>query len=630
MAEPFDPTDYDAPGALSDPLGLEGDDQEEGQGEQLAAERQLRDAILFVVDCASKSALEPLGPARRSLVSEALASAVSVLKTKIITSPEDRVGVVLYGVRDKQNPNGFEGIRSLQELDQPSAQRIKQLELEVHRSSSSFEERYGIGRSVPLSDVFWTCTTIFNLSANPKQFQPRIFLFTSNDDPCLVPSEREAAITRAQDLLDLGVDLEFFPLARQGVEFSVERFWGRVLPVDASDYINQAALRVEDLERRVRRRLHRKRTLQRLTLEICEGVEIAVSVFVSVLEARVPLPVYLLNESNKPLKSETRFICEQTGSILHPVDDIETFVEIAGQRVVVTRSEFDEAKSFSTPGMKLLGVKDDACLRPHHRVFHSYFVYPNDRMITGSGAFCSAFIADLVRKKKIAIVRYMARKHSQPMLAALVPQAEREDTSTNDQVCPPGFHMILLPWGEQIRDLTFPVPEGCPWPPPDGLVTAARRVVNAMRLDGFVPGCVENPVLQRHYAAVQALALGEENPEETPDMLRPDEGALADKAHLLEAWRVAIDGVAPSGGTKRGIEGSMQGEAFELGAQRPPKVPRREAPKMPTSLQEMRELVLSSSVDYLTAPQLRDWLKSQGIACSGKKAELLERVRSVV
>lgn len=34
-------------------------------------------------------------------------------------------------------------------------------------------------------------------------------------------------------------------------------------------------------------------------------------------------------ENNKPLKAECKQICEQTGALLHPVDDIATYVEAA-------------------------------------------------------------------------------------------------------------------------------------------------------------------------------------------------------------------------------------------------------------------------------------------------------------
>merc|ERR1719264_2210002 len=131
----------------------------------------------------------------------------------------------------------------------------------------------------------------------------------------------------------------------------------------------------------------------------------------------------------------------------------------------------------------------------------------------------------------MALACWTPRKNSGPALLALMPQAERLDPGSGDQLQPPGFHMIRLPWGEEIREIDLPLPDGLRLPP--GIVDSARNTINAMRLDDFQPGCAENPVLQKHFAAVQALALGEDCPEETVDVLQPDGQALADKAPLL-------------------------------------------------------------------------------------------------
>jgi len=555
-----------------------------------------------------------------------MGAAASVLKTKVITSPEDRVGVVLYGVKEKINPNGFEGIRVLQELDRSTAQRIRSLEVEAARPREKFEERYGI-QAVPLSDVFWTCTTIFNLSANPKQFSPRLFIFTGNDAPCSSITEQDAAETRARDLMDLGVEVGFFPLLPAGRSFSIDRFWTRVVPVDEDGYVDQVAVRMEELERRVRRRVHRKRVLQRLTLELCPGTQISVAIYAHIIEAKIPPPVYLLNENNKPLKSTTRNICEQTGQILHPVDDIETFVEVAGERVFMTRAEVDETKLFGEPGMRLLGFKPLGRLKPHHRVFHSYFVYPMDRLVLGSAALCKALIDVLLERKLMALVRYIPRRKSQPVLAALLPQAEQLDDAGVEQLQAPGFHMIILPWGAEIRENVFPMPEGMP-PPSEALLGAARSAIRAMSLDGFVPGCVENPVLQKHYAGVQALALGEEFLEETPDLLQPDDAALLEKAPLFIEWRGLVDSMSDV------VRAMMPSKRSATGCEDAPRTRRRtedaRPAEGPTTLEAMRAVVFAGQLERLTLGMLKDWLKAQGISTTGKKADLVERVRACV
>lgn len=273
-------------------------------------------------------------------------------------------------------------------------------------------------------------------------------------------------------------------------------------------------------------------------------------------------------------------------------------------------------------------------LKPHHRIFHSYFVYPNERgssnAVMGSAALLSALIDQLSHRKLMAIARYIPRRNSEPVLVALLPQTENADVSGTEQLQPPGFHMIRLPWREEIRDLELPMTEGMVFP--TALSDVAREVVRAMRIDGFRPGCVENPVLQRHFAALQALALGEDAPEETVDMLRPDLGALQEKEPVLGAWHEAIEAASaaiaatPAFSQKR----PHATVASEDGAPRAVR-PRRDtagATPTPTTVDAMRDVVQSGEVDRLTVGQLKDWLKAQGICASGKKADLVERVRA--
>merc|ERR1712137_481703 len=152
------------------------------------------------------------------------------------------------------------------------------------------------------------------------------------------------------------------------------------------------------------------------------------------------------------------------------------FVELGGERVYMTHAEVAETKYFGAPGMLLLGFKRVSLLESQHRIFHSYFVYPNERLVTGSASLCAALLEQMLSRKVMAIVRYIARRNSAPVLAALLPQAENEEPDTGgDQSCPPGFHMILLPWADDFRQLRFPPPSDMGIPP--SLVEPARGVV---------------------------------------------------------------------------------------------------------------------------------------------------------
>merc|ERR1719335_830336 len=112
----------------------------------------------------------------------------------------------------------------------PNATRIRELETELKRTQQGFQERYGCDAGVPLSDVFWTCSTIFSQSVtNSRQWAPRIFLFTVNDKPYSSSEQREAAMTRARDLTEQGVVIELFALPPPGRPFAMEIFWGSVV-----------------------------------------------------------------------------------------------------------------------------------------------------------------------------------------------------------------------------------------------------------------------------------------------------------------------------------------------------------------------------------------------------------------
>ena len=106
MTAEFDPTDIDgggggeAGGGDRDPYGIEGDFNDE-DADIAGDPTSLRDALLFVIDCQDPNALQSLRPGSRSMVQEALAAAVDVLKTKVVTPPDEKVGVLLFGVRNR-------------------------------------------------------------------------------------------------------------------------------------------------------------------------------------------------------------------------------------------------------------------------------------------------------------------------------------------------------------------------------------------------------------------------------------------------------------------------------------------------------------------------------------------------
>lgn len=77
--------------------------------------------------------------------------------------------------------------------------------------------------------------------------------------------------------------------------------------------------------------------------------------------------------------------------------------------------------------------------------------------------------------------------------------------------------------------------------------------------------------------------------------------------------------------TQQSAAGSMtrQGSASTVNT-------RRESLEAPSSYGDMLSIVRSGSIELLSTPALRDWLRKRNISASGKKYDLVDRVRAVV
>ncbi len=87
--------------------------------------------------------------------------------------------------------------------------------------------------------------------------------------------------------------------------------------------------------------------------------------------------------NNKQLKSTTRYVCQETGSVLYR-NQIGTFYPIGGEKVLMSQDDIKQIKYFDSTGMKLMGFKPRSKLKIFHNIKHSQFIYPDEKRITGS------------------------------------------------------------------------------------------------------------------------------------------------------------------------------------------------------------------------------------------------------
>jgi hypothetical protein len=81
-----------------------------------------------------------------------------------------------------------------------------------------------------------------------------------------------------------------------------------------------------------------------------------------------------------------------------------------------------------------------------------YFLYPDEATVKGSTLAASCLLTTLLNENKIGLARFVRTSSSAPSLLALIPQKE-VISKEGIQTAPPGFHAVVLPFRDDIREL---------------------------------------------------------------------------------------------------------------------------------------------------------------------------------
>jgi ATP-dependent DNA helicase 2 subunit 1 len=593
--------------------GEDGEAEADDAGDEglAGSEMDTRDAAVILIDC-HESMLREAPEAKAPFLAFVLDQCANYLKDKVISAPDDMVGIAFFHSKHAKNPNAVPGVFVLRDVDAPDAPLIKALER--LREPAEFEREVGRGDACEFHHALWVCSTLLAAKATAgRRVSKRVLLFTARDDPNAGNAElARRAIQRAGDLEGLDIDIELFPLH---ADFDPRRFYMHIIAVSADEDVGKVrerfAANLAELQERFRKREFKKRALGSITLQLAPGLEIGVKLYCMLRAASRPLPVKLERRTNEPLTSVTRWICRETGANLEE-HQIRTFQVYGGTRVFFSRDEMNALKEFGSPGLVLMGFKDRARLKLYHNVKNPYFLYPDDSQIKGSATAFAALLAEAARADKVAVARLIPRRRAMPRFVALLPQLEQLDAE-QCQVLPPGFHVIFLPFADDIRALKF---EPAPIAPVE-LVQQAKAVVNSMRLK-VASDSIENPALQKHFAALQALALDEEVPDHVRDELQPPPSLLAKAADAAAALSIAVFG-------EGGPEAAGRKRRAPAGGAAPAKRARVAAGD-DGGARDPAALLASGELPRLTVPALKEICRAHGLAVGGTKATLLERI----
>ena len=603
----FDPTAYE-----------DGDLEDVGGIVDPAASPEARalnkTAFIFAIDVGKINQLFKPDQENAFPISRVLLAVSTCMRSKVwLSEGSDMTSLIFYNTSRTKNPMQLPGICIVQELAPLTGKRVKELLLmhdPANLTMEKFSSSFPPGKA-SIADVFSCAQSAFDLH---KGYERKMFIFTEDADP---PGRdvhaRLTARTRATDLQKTGTQLELFCLDEDA---DLGKFWLDILQVpieQEEEYRKSMSSNVTELQRLVLSKTYKKRPLNCLDFWIPgePAFRVCVQLYAHIVKASKPKKVPVVAESHVALRSETAFYDTSTGGIIDPATDVQFGIPFDKNLVKFEKLQVAEIKTGSQPAgegqqlcsgsITLVGFAPRSTLKESHVMTHAYFLYPNDSKISGSSDFCAELIRRMELLGKVGLVRFTARSNSVPSFAALVSQ--REEISDGVQLYPPGFHLIPLPYANDVRKLVFPGTKNILT---DHDTTHAKAIqactdlVRSLRINDWSPELIDNPVLQRMHAVIEAHALGLEQPANITDQLQISPALKEKSAPYLSDLFTAVRECLPGMSVGHG--------AVHAGVKRKPVMAEE-----------------GGGLGSMTVAALKDWMKERGLPVGGSKAALVQR-----
>lgn len=597
-----------------------------------------------------------------SATSAALKCAYSLMQQRIISNPNDMMGILLFGTEQSKFQDGDGNSRGqlsyphcylLMDLDVPSAADMKNLRNTIDDKAESDMLLRPSSESVTMANVLFCANRIFTTRA-PNFSSRRLFLVTDNDEPhagnrvC-----RSSAIVRAKDLYDLGVVIELFPISQPGHSFDRTKFYNDIvylaLPIDpeAPAPISSVAKDVKSgdgitllqslLSSINSKAVPRRALFSNLPLEIGPGFRISVKGFI-IFKRQEPARscyVWLKGEKAQIATGKTALVADDTARTVEK-SEVRKAYRFGGETITFAQEELKKIRNFGEPIIRIVGFKPQTMLPIWASTKHSTFIYPSEEDYVGSIRVFSALQQKLLSDKSMAIAWFIARRNAAPVMAALFPGSEKYGES-GDQTLPAGLWIIPLPFADDMRQN----PESTLVRSPDSLIDKMRVIIQQLQLPRAVydPQRYLSPALQWHYRILQALALEEDLPEKPEDKTIPRYKQIHKRAgeyvldwgrELDEQYRAWQQEHVNELAQHRGAPKRSAPASSIIGGSLSKRVKNDAANQSGDTMTQadVKALFDKNKIAALSLPQLKAFAKHVDLGTGGRKAEIVERIEA--
>mmetsp|Transcript_66793 Transcript_66793/g.158423 ORF Transcript_66793/g.158423 Transcript_66793/m.158423 type:complete len:745 (+) Transcript_66793:33-2267(+) len=166
----------------------------------------------------------------------------------------------------------------------------------------------------------------------------------------------------------------------------------------------------------------------------------------------------------------------------------------------------------AAPGITLLGFAPrNLVVDPSKTLERSKFMRPDEKEAPGATEMFVALWQAMLDSDQVAVCKFQ-KKGWAAKIVAVMPQREVGGESV---VCPDGFHVITLPWMDDVRAIKENAPKNVP-PPSEASVKAAEKFVETMSFLGteegypaYNPQNYDNPDHAQFFAHMEATALND-------------------------------------------------------------------------------------------------------------------------
>ncbi|XP_020713797.1 ATP-dependent DNA helicase 2 subunit 1 isoform X1 [Ceratitis capitata] len=597
------------------------------------------EALIFVLDANLYESFERF--------SEALDIVRKALISGLLVDNKDLIGIVFANTA--KNPNPFEAY-SLENVVVPpncavflplgelSKSIVEHYLRFMETAEEDFGKKYGVmgnGGNADFSVMLRLCINLFE-NAGYNLVSSTLVYLTDRATPHPTNSNLyQRALQKAKDLEGKEIEFQVVPMVD---DFDYDPFYKEFLTLVEDGNIaefeprNPEELRSLLSDRKLRQNVLR-RSLGHFKLSLGPDLSISARYYNYFKLRFMPRKVRMLRKDNSIVQQKhvttVRKESQEDKQIVEEFQVKQTGgwyeINIGDMPIRITPQQINRVRNLHAPGMMLLGFKQISELPENWYYKPQNFMYPDEKIISGSKRLFRALWERCLERNKMAICLFMRKRKSIPRYVALIPVegAVIEGDIYKPLLSGDGFKIVYLPFAKHIRNIDFSNWNNIQNEASEEGVKVFEKVVGKLRTT-FQSNILVDPTVEALQSNLLALALNIKTDSAglsgMPDAKRQDERI----AKILPSLNKIFG--------EDEVMTSKKRPANTGDARNAAKVPKVDASNL-LQWDYIQQLAKNDSLGSCTIAQLRDILSihfDTTVPAQMKKNDLVARVKELL